>query len=98
MRLEDEIDIIGQSKDRMSHEDKVMFYELKKKSMVVGMLLAIFVFGGMGQVYTGKVAKGVLFMLISWLLIPYIYAIWDTHRLINEYNDELYLAVFGGFD
>jgi len=98
MRLEDEIEIIEQNKDRMSHEDKVMFYELKKKSMVVGMLLAIFVFGGMGQIYTGNAAKGVLFMLISWLVIPYIYAIWDTHRLINEYNDELYLVVFGDFD
>jgi len=98
MRLEDEIAIIGQNKGRMSHEDKVVFYELKKKSMVVGMLLAIFVFGGMGQIYASKVAKGVLFMLISWLLIPYIYAIWDTHRLINEYNDVLYQAVFSDFD
>jgi TM2 domain-containing membrane protein YozV len=91
---EDKFEVIRQNASLLPSQEKIIFFELKKKSQAVGLLLAIFLFGGAGQIYAGKVVKGIIFILLSWLVITYIYAIWDTYKLIEEYNENLYLAVF----
>jgi len=71
-----------------------MLYEQKKKSEAIGLLLAIFL-AGAGQIYAGKTLRGILCLIFCWLIIPWIYAIYDTHKTIKEYNARLYMIMFG---
>lgn len=97
MHMEESIEfrLIKEQASKMSDAEKIMFYESKKKSEAIGLLLAIFLLGGAGQIYAGKTLRGILCILFSWLIIPWLYAIYDTYKSIKNYNTMLYMAIFG---
>ena len=121
--FEDELLAISENISLMPEGERIVFYELKKKSKTIGFLLAILLFGGAGQIYATRVKKGITSVLLTWLILLfiyllrdsngwsllrwfgcislillYIYAVWDTGRMIDEYNENLYLAVFGSYE
>jgi hypothetical protein len=55
------------------------------KNPGVAMLLSI-VFPGGGQFYNGHVGKGILILCTFWLIIPWIYGIFDAYSSANRIN------------
>jgi len=119
---ENELLIISEHVSRMPEGERVIFYQLKKKSKSIGLVLVVLLFGGGGQIYATEALKGVLSIffilltlllsylvwdangwgLLTWfgcliIIALYMYALWDTSRMVDEYNENLYLAVFGSF-
>ncbi|MDK2796094.1 MAG: hypothetical protein PWQ58_1293 [Archaeoglobaceae archaeon] len=90
-----EFKIIREQASKMSDSEKIILYESKKKSEAIGLILAIFLLGGAGQIYAGKVLRGILCILFFWIIVLYIYAIYDTYKSIKSYNTRLYMAIFG---
>ena len=77
----------------MDKSQKVTYYEQKKKSVGMATVLS-FLIAGTGQMYLGKIGKGILILLFCWLVIPWIYGIYDAHKGANDYNALLYSIVF----
>ena len=44
------------------------------------------IFPGGGQFYNGHIGKGILILLTFWLLIPWIYGIFDAYSSANRIN------------
>jgi len=42
--------------------------------------LLSFLIGGAGQIYNGQIGKGILIFLTAWLIIPWIYGIFDAYN------------------
>ena len=78
----------------MDENQKRLYYEQKKKSEVLMTVLSLII-PGLGQMVMGKILKGVLILLFSWLFIPWIYGIYDAYKSSKEYNQELYALLFG---
>ena len=50
--------------------------------------LASFLIPGLGQLYTNQsFGKAVLIFCTSWLILPYIYGIYDAYRKAQEMNE-----------
>ena len=105
----DEIEI-KQIKDFVKDMDKnqrIAYYEQKKKSVGIAVLLSL-VIPGAGQIYLGKVKRGIILfilafisailcgILIGFLLLPivYIYSIYDAYKSAKDYNAKLYSIIF----
>lgn len=72
---------------------KVVYYEQKKKNVGIATALSILI-PGVGQMYLGKVGRGILILLFSWLIIPWIYGIYDAYQYAKNYNAQLYTIIF----
>ncbi|MGO9970102.1 MAG: TM2 domain-containing protein [Bryobacteraceae bacterium] len=55
------------------------------KNPGLALLLSI-IFPGGGQFYNGHVGKGILILCTFWLIIPYIYGIFDAYSSANRIN------------
>lgn len=55
------------------------------KNPGIAMLLSIVIPGG-GQFYNGHAGKGVLILFTCWLIIPWIYGIFDAYACANRIN------------
>ena len=77
----------------MDKNQKVSYYEQKKKSAGIAAVLS-FIIPGVGQTYLGRIGKGILILLFSWLFIPWIYGIYDAYKTANNYNARLYSIIF----
>jgi len=55
------------------------------KNPGVAVLLSIIIPGG-GQFYNGHVGKGILILFTFWLVIPWIYGIFDAYSSANRIN------------
>ncbi|CAD7773747.1 hypothetical protein FHEFKHOI_01467 [Candidatus Methanoperedenaceae archaeon GB50] len=77
----------------MDKNQKVAYYEQKSKNVGIATALSIII-AGVGQMYLGKVGKGILILLFCWLVIPWIYGIYDAYKGAKDYNARLYSLVF----
>ena len=77
----------------MDKSQKVTYYEQKKKSAGIATILS-FLIAGTGQMYLGKIGKGILILLFCWLFIPWIYGIYDANKSAKDYNALLYSIIF----
>ncbi|MDI6885794.1 MAG: TM2 domain-containing protein [archaeon] len=77
----------------MDKNQKVSYYEQKKKSAGIATLLS-FIIPGAGQMYLGRVGKGILILIFCWLIIPWLYGIYDAYKTANDYNARLYSIIF----
>ncbi|MDD1741736.1 MAG: hypothetical protein LUQ47_00225 [Methanotrichaceae archaeon] len=84
---------ISQSSGSMDSAHKALYYEVMKKNVGLITLIAVFIPGG-GQIYLSQYLKGVLILIFSWLVIPWLYGIYDAHMTASKYNNELYLLIF----
>ncbi len=41
---------------------------------------------GVGQMYNGEIGKGILFLITAWLIIPWIWSIFDAYSVANRIN------------
>ncbi len=77
----------------MDDNYKRMSYEQKKKSP--GLMAALsFIIPGLGQMVMGRIGKGLLIFFFSWLIIPWIYGIYNAYKMTEDYNSELYNLMF----
>jgi len=91
----DEIEAM-QIKDFVKDMDKtqrIVYYEQKKKSIGIAVLLSAII-PGAGQMYLGRVGKGIIILLTCWLIIPWIYGIYDAYKSAKDYNARLYSIIF----
>ena len=77
----------------MDKNQKVVYYEQKKKNAGIATALS-FIIPGVGQMYLGKVGKGILILIFCWLIIPWLYGIYDAYTSANSYNARLYSIIF----
>ena len=91
----DEIEAM-QIKDFVKDMDKtqrIVYYEQKKKSVGIAVLLSLII-PGAGQMYLGKVGRGIIILLTCWLIIPWIYGIYEAYKSAKDYNAQLYSIIF----
>jgi len=79
----------------LNKSQRVVYYEQKRKNAGIAALLS-FLIPGAGQMYLGKVGKGLLILLFCWLIIPWVYGIYDAYVSAKKYNAQLYSIIFGG--
>lgn len=89
-----EIQIIKNTVQGMDKTQRAMFYESKDKSVGIAMVLSIFLAGGAGLLYIGKIGKGIVIILLSWLVVPYFLGLYFTYKDTKAYNALLYSIVF----
>ncbi len=77
----------------MDKNQKVFYYEQKSKSIGIATALTI-IMPGVGQMYIGQVGKGILILLFCWLIIPWLYGIYDAYKSAKDYNAQLYSIIF----
>ncbi|HII59151.1 TPA: TM2 domain-containing protein [Methanocaldococcus jannaschii] len=81
----------------MDKNQRIVYYEQKKKSVGIAVLLS-FIIPGAGQMYLGRVGKGIILLLTCWLIIPWIYSIYDAYKSAKDYNAQLYSIIFSKDD
>lgn len=59
--------------------------KLTDRNPVIAALLS-FIIAGAGQIYNGQIGKGVLIFLTAWLVIPWIYGIFDAYNTAKRIN------------
>lgn len=60
--------------------------QLKKwKNPALAVLLSLFI-PGAGQIYNGQVGKGILIFISAWLIIPYIFGVFDAYFVAQKIN------------
>lgn len=72
----------------MDPGQKIILYEVMKKKVGLSTLISIFIPGG-GQIYQGEYLKGLLILLLSWLILPWLYGIYDAYTMASTFNQEL---------
>lgn len=77
----------------MDKNQKLLYYEQKKKNPAY-MAAASLIVPGLGQMLLGSLAKGILILLTSWLVLPWLYGIWNASNMAKEYNELLYSSIF----
>ena len=55
------------------------------KNPTVALLLSL-IFPGGGQFYNGEAGKGILVLLTFWLVIPYLWSLFDAYNSANRIN------------
>jgi TM2 domain-containing membrane protein YozV len=84
---------ISQLSSSMDSAHKALLYETMKKNVGLITLISIFLPGG-AQIYLTQYLKGILILLFSWLVIPWLYGIYDAYTTSSKYNGELYMLIF----
>jgi len=77
----------------MDKNQKVVYYEQKKKSAGIATALSIII-PGVGQMYLEKVRRGILILIFCWLIIPWLYGIYDAYKSAKDYDAQLYSIIF----
>jgi TM2 domain-containing membrane protein YozV len=77
----------------MDKNQKIIYYEQKKKNPGL-MAAASLIIPGLGQALLGSLGKGVLIFFTFWLVLPWLYGIWNAYNSANRYNELLYSAIF----
>ncbi|MCR3884186.1 MAG: hypothetical protein NUK54_07430 [Methanothrix sp.] len=75
MREDEKFQIIWENAQRMPEMEKLMFYELERKKLVAGFLLAAFFFAGAGLIYAGKAVKGTILILADLALLAVFFSL-----------------------
>jgi len=68
-----------------SSQQPAGFIPHQVKNPGVAMLLSI-IFPGGGQFYNGHAGKGILILLTFWLVLPWIWGIFDAYSCANRIN------------
>ena len=77
----------------MDASHRPLLYEVMKKNVGLITLISLFIPGG-GQIYLAQYLKSVVILIFSWLIIPWLYGIYDAHTAASRYNNELYMLIY----
>lgn len=72
---------------------KALLYEVMKKNIGLITLISIFIPGG-GHIYLGQYLKGLLILFLAWLIVPWLYGIYDAYTTVYRFNQELYELIY----
>lgn len=78
----------------MDPAQKAIYYEQKQKNPGLA-AVASFLIPGLGQIWLGKIGTGILIFLLCWLLVPWLYGIYDAYKTARNQNSELYQLIYG---
>ena len=81
----------------MDKTQRIVYYEQKKKNEGIAILLSVII-PGAGQIYLGRVGKGIVILLTFWLILPWIYGVYDAYKSVKDYNARLYSIIFSSND
>lgn len=79
----------------MDNNQRTLYYMQKKKNEGV-MAAASFIIPGLGQLLMGRIGRGIIILLLCWLILPWLYGIYDAYNIAKKYNAELYMLIFPG--
>jgi TM2 domain-containing membrane protein YozV len=85
--------IVKEASVSMDSAHKALLYEIMKKNVGLITLISVFIPGG-GQIFLSHYLKGIMILLFSWLIIPWLYGIYDAYTTSSNYNKELYMQIF----
>jgi TM2 domain-containing membrane protein YozV len=95
-----ELQMIKEEVKNMDKTQKFLYFESKKKSPTLAVILSLLI-PGLGQIYLGRIGKGILFFILTILLslvlvgfIVWIFNVYDAYKTAEEYNNMLYLTIF----
>ena len=71
--------------------EKVEGAEKSQRSPGLAAFLS-FIIAGSGQMYNGQIGKGVLILFTSWLIIPWIYGIFNAYSTARKINEGTIVA------
>jgi TM2 domain-containing membrane protein YozV len=77
----------------MDPAQKALYYEQKQKNPGLA-AVASFLIPGLGQIWLGKIGTGILIFLLCWLVVPWLYGIYDAYKTAKNYNSELYQMIY----
>jgi len=77
----------------MDPAQKAIYYEQKQKNPGLA-AVASFLIPGLGQIWLGKIGTGILIFLLCWLVVPWLYGIYDAYKTAKNYNSELYQLIY----
>jgi len=60
-------------------------YQNPKTNTAVAAILGL-LFPGVGQFYNGQIGKGLLILFTSWLIIPWLYGVYDAYSVAERIN------------
>lgn len=66
--------------------DRAEGVSVQERSPVLAAIMS-FIIAGSGQLYNGQVGKGLLIFFTAWLIIPWIYGIFDAHATAKKINE-----------
>jgi TM2 domain-containing membrane protein YozV len=69
---------------------KALLCEVMKKNVGLITLISMFI----PQIFLSQYLKGVLILLLSGLIVPWLYGKYDAYTTANKYNNELYMLIF----
>jgi TM2 domain-containing membrane protein YozV len=84
---------IREASRSMDPAQKAIFYEQKQKNPGLA-AVASFLIPGLGQIWLGKIGTGILIFLLCWLVVPWLYGIYDAYKTAKNYNSELYQLIY----
>lgn len=58
----------------------------QERSPGLAALLSLII-GGAGQIYNGQIGKGLLILFTSWLILPWIYGVYDAYSTAKKINE-----------
>jgi TM2 domain-containing membrane protein YozV len=90
---ESEITQIRDAAKSMDQAQKAMYYEQKQKNPGLA-AVASFLIPGLGQIWLGRIGRGIVILLLCWLIVPYIYGIYDAYNIAKKYNSMLYQLIY----
>lgn len=68
--------------------EKAQIIEKPTRSPILATVLGFFI-GGSGQIYNGQTGKGIMIFFTSWLIIPWLYGIFDAYLTAKKINQGL---------
>jgi TM2 domain-containing membrane protein YozV len=68
-----------EEEERYRQEVKQSLIKTNKNPILAAVLS--FIFPGLGQIYCGKIARGIVILFTAWLVFPWVYGIFDAYNL-----------------
>jgi hypothetical protein len=80
-----EVKIGGETYCKECSAKKASCQSSQQKSPGLASILSAII-GGAGQIYNGQIGKGLLIFFTSWLILPWIYGIYDAYKVAEKIN------------
>jgi TM2 domain-containing membrane protein YozV len=77
----------------MDHAQRAMYYEQKKKNPGLAAVASLII-PGLGQIWLGRIGRGLQILLLFWLFVPWLYGIYDAYNIAKKYNSDLYHIIY----
>lgn len=88
-----ELRLLQEEAKGLSEQQRRALYKSKMKDDRVAVVLSIAI-PGSGLIYLGKVGKGLVVLLLCWLVVPWLYGVWASYTDARSLNERIRFAIF----